>query len=356
MAPAVVQHPAVPGVTHEMIPVNVAGTACTVHVARAGIDPSKQLLLFVHGFPECALHHQPVLQSVRGTHTVHTEIMSPPLSERFPSPGFRCAEGARNGTSRSACRFWYSWRGQMTGLQGEYEVAAIDMPGYNASSRPTNRAFYSTGNICAAVAAVLDALGRQRCVLVGHDWGGAVAFDFAALYPSKVDKLAVLAAPAPRLFQRNMDFKQLLKSSYIWMFCCPALPELLLRSGDYAAVARVLRPGSAMGPKRDTALGKEDVAHYKDAIARPGALTAVLNYYRCAACLAHSIAMRWHGNRAALPCTCPGEALWQSVMCAVVIIFMIVNVLPRLSVIVSLPVLAGAPLRANTETLRAERP
>ena len=187
-------------------------------------------------------------------------------------------------------------------MQGSYEVAAIDLPGYNASSAPARRSDYVSGTACAAVADVLEALGRESCVLVGHDWGGALAFDFAALHPSKVDKLAVLAAPPTALFIENMDGAQLSKSKYMYVFTTPKLAELLLSNEDYGMVETMFTDTEQGGMRRRT-LPAADVARYKDAIARPGALTAALNYYRCAACLPATPAVHWHANWEQRLCT-----------------------------------------------------
>lgn len=64
-------------------------------------------------------------------------------------------------------RFWYSWRAQIEDLQGDYEVAAIDLPGFNASDKPSQVKDYLTENVCRLIAAALDGLSRDSCILVG---------------------------------------------------------------------------------------------------------------------------------------------------------------------------------------------
>ena len=183
------------------------------------------------------------------------------------------------------CRCWYSWREQLVDLQGDFEVAAIDLPGYNASSGPTQRAGYLSYNLCAIIAGVLRGLGRDSCTLVGHDWGAAIAYDFAALYPEKVARLMILSVPPLQCFARNMDIGQAVTSSYMQQFVLPALPEMLLRRNDYAMFRTILTKPAAGGVVNNTVTDK-DVQIYKDAIATPGALTRALNYYRCVcACL-----------------------------------------------------------------------
>ena len=191
------------------------------------------------------------------------------------------AERAIGDIKLRACRFWYSWRAQLAALQSEYEVAAIDMPGFNASEGPATRAGYLTGNLCKTIAAVIQALGRDSCCIVAHDWGGLLAFDFAALYPTMVERLAVLAAVPARMFGRNMDLGQMRRSWYMYAFAAPWLPELLIRRDDFATIdAMFTKPkagGLAQGSMKD-----EEVRLYKNALARPGRLNAGFNYYRCA--------------------------------------------------------------------------
>jgi epoxide hydrolase 4 len=168
---------------------------------------------------------------------------------------------------------------QLEALQDEFEVAAIDLPGYNASDAPTERSGYLTKNVCATVAQVLAGLGRASCVLVGHDWGGLIAFDFAAMYPDKVTKLVVLASVPPVQFARNADLRQLQRSLYMFAFIAPVLPELLTSCADYAMLDDMfLNPKLGGFERREMAA--EELELYKNALARPGALNAALNYYR----------------------------------------------------------------------------
>ncbi len=93
--------------------------------------------------------------------------------------------------------FWYTWRHQMDGLRDDFQVVAIDQRGYNKSDRPEGVEQYAMSNLVADVAAVIRHFGREKAVIVGHDWGGAVAWNFAFTHPEKVDKLIVLNLPHP---------------------------------------------------------------------------------------------------------------------------------------------------------------
>ncbi|MCH8025455.1 MAG: alpha/beta hydrolase [Chloroflexi bacterium] len=174
--------------------------------------------------------------------------------------------------------FWYSWRHQIPALaDAGFRVIAPDQRGYNTSEKPPGVRSYRIEALVDDVAALILQTGESRAVVVGHDWGGAVAWMVPMLRPEVVHKLIVLNAPHPRAFQREMrTVGQLLKSWYILFFQLPFLPEIALRLGKYRAIERQLR----REPKRPRAFSDEDIAAYKEAIAQPGALTAAINYYR----------------------------------------------------------------------------
>jgi pimeloyl-ACP methyl ester carboxylesterase len=93
--------------------------------------------------------------------------------------------------------FWYTWREQMTALQGDYKVVAIDQRGYNRSDKPEGQEQYAMPLLLADVAAVIRHFGQEKAIVVGHDWGGAVSWQFAFNYPQMVDKLVILNLPHP---------------------------------------------------------------------------------------------------------------------------------------------------------------
>jgi len=94
--------------------------------------------------------------------------------------------------------FWYSWRHQMNSLKDHYQVVAIDQRGYNLSDAPKGDKNYDMRYLVSDVAAVIKAMGRKKAVIVGHDWGGSVAWNFAFAHPAMVDRLIVLNLPHPR--------------------------------------------------------------------------------------------------------------------------------------------------------------
>jgi pimeloyl-ACP methyl ester carboxylesterase len=93
--------------------------------------------------------------------------------------------------------FWYTWRHQMVGLQDQFKVVAIDQRGYNLSSQPDGEENYAMPALVSDIAAVIGHFGEADAIVVGHDWGGAVAWNVAFSRPDLVDKLIILNLPHP---------------------------------------------------------------------------------------------------------------------------------------------------------------
>ena len=173
--------------------------------------------------------------------------------------------------------FWYSWRHQIPELAKDYKVVALDLRGYNESDKPPQQSAYVMSEFIKDVEGVIKGLGYDRCVLVGHDWGGAIAWNFAYAHPEMLERLIVLNIPHPAKFAEGMRIpQQLLRSSYVFFFQLPLLPELLLQASDYEAIANAL---TGMAVDKST-FSTADIEAYKNAAAKRGALTAMLNYYR----------------------------------------------------------------------------
>ncbi len=170
---------------------------------------------------------------------------------------------------------WYSWRRQLTALGRRYRVVAPDMRGYNLSDKPGRVEDYRMSRLVDDVTGLVRQLGAREAAVVGHDWGGAVAWAVAQHYPDYVWKLASLQVPPPAVWARNLTLRQLLRSWYMLFFQVPALPEWWIRRGDFAGLGKMFRSTSRPGTFSD-----EDIAVYKSALREPGALTAAVNYYR----------------------------------------------------------------------------
>ncbi|MBC7969725.1 MAG: alpha/beta hydrolase [Verrucomicrobia bacterium] len=173
--------------------------------------------------------------------------------------------------------FWYSWRHQIPEFATDHKVVAVDLRGYNESDKPEAQSAYVMAEFMKDVKGVIEGLGYDRCLLVGHDWGGAIAWSFAYAYPELVDRLVILNLPHPAKFAEGLRTpQQLLRSAYIFFFQIPLLPELLIQLNDYQVLETAFK-GMAVNKN---AFSDEDIEAYKNAFARRDTLTAALNYYR----------------------------------------------------------------------------
>lgn len=173
--------------------------------------------------------------------------------------------------------FWYSWRHQIREFSKDYKVVAVDLRGYNDSDKPKEKSAYALSELIKDVEGVIRALGYEQCILVGHDWGGAISWSLAYAYPDMLSKLIVLNLPHPAKFAAGLrTTQQLFKSWYIALFQLSKLPEILLSASHYAAIRAVFQ-GQAVNPDAFT---EKDLDAFVAAAAKPGALTSMLNYYR----------------------------------------------------------------------------
>jgi pimeloyl-ACP methyl ester carboxylesterase len=172
--------------------------------------------------------------------------------------------------------FWYEWKDQLAEFGRDHTAVAPDMRGYNLSSKPPELSAYQmpalVEDVRALASEALKTAGGSRFTLVAHDWGGVVAWVFAAVHPEMIDKLVIVNAPHPTVFARELreNAAQQKASAYMLMFRSPEA-EANLSADSYGALKRAVL-GSGV-----TA---EDTAAYVDAWSQPGALTGGLNYYR----------------------------------------------------------------------------
>lgn len=173
--------------------------------------------------------------------------------------------------------FWYSWRHQIPEFAKDHRVVALDLRGYNDSEKPEGVSNYRLELLIQDVVGVIHSLGYDHCILVGHDWGGAIAWSIAETHPTVVDKLIVLNIPHPAKFAQGLRSpRQLLRSWYLFLFQIPRVPEWILSKNHYEPIGKMFSD-MAINP---SAFSPEDIAAYQEAAAKPGALTAMLNYYR----------------------------------------------------------------------------
>jgi pimeloyl-ACP methyl ester carboxylesterase len=172
----------------------------------------------------------------------------------------------------------YSWRFQIPLLQRlGFQVWAPDLRGYGGTSRPDGVEAYALEHLEADVAALIEASGAQDVLLIGHDWGAAIAWNYAMFGRPPISRLIIMNVPHPALFAKGLrTLRQMAKSWYMFFFQLPRVPEWVLSRGDYAPIARAFR-GMAVDKSR---FPDEVLRVYRDNAARPGALTAMINYYR----------------------------------------------------------------------------
>jgi pimeloyl-ACP methyl ester carboxylesterase len=211
---------AAPAIEQETASVN----GITLHYARTGSGP---LMLFLHGFPE----------------------------------------------------FWYEWKNQLEEFGTDHLAVAPDMRGYNLSSKPADVDQYQLPLLVEdvrALAAHLQGTDR-KFTLVAHDWGGVVAWVYAMTHPDTLDKLVIINAPHPGVFQRELASNpaQQQASAYMLLFRSPQAEQALSADNYAQLVQTVLADGLARG-----FFTEDDKAAYLAAWSQPGALTGGLNYYR----------------------------------------------------------------------------
>ncbi|KAL6769987.1 hypothetical protein ACKKBG_A33145 [Auxenochlorella protothecoides x Auxenochlorella symbiontica] len=217
----------VPGLHHSWLVAN----GIRLHTVRAGPStstPPKPVMVFIHGFPEA----------------------------------------------------WFSWRHQLEHFKQEYDVVAFDMRGYNESDKPLGIDSYLMRLLVSDVVTIIKSVSPDRQVtLVAHDWGGVIAWVLARAHPELLSHLVVLCAPHPSNFLEKMTTAQMLKSWYIFFFQVPWIPEAVLSDDNFVFIQKMFT-SRKMGLRNRDRISPEEIARYKVAASRPGALTSMINYYR----------------------------------------------------------------------------
>ncbi|XP_063375171.1 epoxide hydrolase 3-like [Cydia amplana] len=190
-----------------------------LHYLESG-DPSKPLMIFLHGFPE----------------------------------------------------FWFSWRHQIVEFNKNYWCIAVDMRGYGDSERPDDVSAYHIDLLVEDVRDLVRQLGREKCILVSHDWGGLIACRFRDVHPDALDALVMLSSTSREAWLHELVHNPVQRkmSWYVMLYRVPSLPEKLITMDDLRVFDLCIpaQPGSL------------DVECYKYWFGKPTAVTPPINYYR----------------------------------------------------------------------------
>ncbi|MEO8181361.1 MAG: alpha/beta hydrolase [Deltaproteobacteria bacterium] len=173
--------------------------------------------------------------------------------------------------------FWYTWRRQILPLAAAgFRVVAPDLRGYNSSDKPRGIGAYRLRTVVDDVYALMTSLGATRANVVGHDWGAGIAWAFAMRHPGALIRLGILNGPHPVQMMRALrNPLQLLKSWYMFFFQLPWLPEYVARRNNYALL---FEPFESLPAGARWTLYEHEA--YRKAFEQPGALHAMINYYR----------------------------------------------------------------------------
>ena len=174
--------------------------------------------------------------------------------------------------------FWISWRHQIPALvEAGYRVIAPDMRGYNLTDSPSRVSHYKIDLLASDVVALIQHAGEQKSHVVGHDWGAAVAWHVAMRYPERVNQLAILNGPHPKVFEKGIwRPSQLIKSWYMFFFQIPLLPELII-SRRYD---KFMRKISSKHYVNQGVLSTDDIDNYSNVFKNRKSLRGPINYYR----------------------------------------------------------------------------
>src|SRR5262245_38921577 len=196
--------------------------------------------------------------------------------------------------------FWFGWRLQIAALAAAgFHVVAPDLRGYNLSSHPSGIKAYDASSVAEDVNGLIRELGYESAMLVGHDWGGTVAWTLAMNHPEVVERLAILDAAHPRRLQKGLlNPRQLLRSWYFFFFTLPWLPERIIRAKRFRFFRRFLRDARP-------AYTPEEMDRYVEAWSQPGAVTAMLDYYRFSV-----LTPPWRAWAAIKPISAPTLVIW----------------------------------------------
>jgi pimeloyl-ACP methyl ester carboxylesterase len=171
--------------------------------------------------------------------------------------------------------FWFGWRSQIAPLAASgYRVVAADTRGYNLSSKPEDFKAYGVDELADDIQGLIRELGADSAHIVGHDWGGTIAWTLAMNHPEVVERLAILNAAHPRRLSEGLkNPNQLRKSWYFFFFATPGLPEEVVHLRDWHFFRHFLH-------EANPPYTEQEFERYVEAWSQPGAAAGMINYYR----------------------------------------------------------------------------
>ncbi|XP_026906026.2 epoxide hydrolase 3 [Acinonyx jubatus] len=173
---------------------------------------------------------------------------------------------------------WFSWRYQLWEFQSRFHVVAVDLRGYGSSDAPRDVDCYTIDLLMADIQDVILGLGYSKCILVAHDWGAVLAWNFSIYYPSLVERMVVVSAAPMSVYQdySTHHISQFFRSNYVFLFQLPWLPEKLLSMSDFQILKTTLTHRKRGIPH----LTPNELEAFLYDFSQPGGLTGPLNYYR----------------------------------------------------------------------------
>lgn len=242
---------------------------------------------------------------------MHPSIRTGRMVEVQPGIHLHCAETGTPGAPlivflHGFPEFWGAWKDILPRFSQGWHAVAPDMRGYNRSSKPPEVSDYRIDTLVADIDGLITALGHQDCVLVAHDWGGAVGWAVAISKPQRVRRLVILNAPHPVPFSRLLasDPNQQKASTYM-AFLRSEGSEAQLAANSFAMIESFLAAGGETPAWYDEATRSA----YHEAWGQPDAIRGGVNYYR-------ATALRSGANKpvvldpAAFRVTMPTRVIW----------------------------------------------
>ena len=174
--------------------------------------------------------------------------------------------------------FWYSWRHQIPFFSKHFKVVVPDMRGYGETERPTKIDEYRIEKLVTDIVELIHSLGQETATIVGHDWGGAIAWSIAMMASGIVEKLIIMDAPHPAVFQKNAfrNYEQMQKSWYMFFFLLQNVPESMLSRNNFELLKYVFE----ISIKRKEKFTQRDIEGYVSSWSKEGGITGGINYYR----------------------------------------------------------------------------